>query len=76
MKRLFKKFIAAAQPVYETEPTQAAVETTSAQHQALEDYDYLNSLPSLFEQSTNPMYSILGFNIYHDQSINSPFQDM
>lgn len=76
MKKLFKKFLAAAQPVFDTEPTQAVAEITPAKHQAVESYDYLDSLPSLFEQSTNPMYSILGFNIYYDHSINSPFKDI
>lgn len=70
------KFFKAFQPVYETEPTQAAVETAPAQHQAVESYDYLDSLPSLFEQSTNPIYSDLAINIYYDHSRNTPFQDM
>lgn len=76
MKRLFKKFIAAAQPVYETEPTQPAAKATTAQHQAAESYDYLDSLPSLFEQSTNPIYSDLAINTYYDHSRNTPFQSM
>ena len=76
MGKLIDKLFQAFQPVYETEPTQPAVETAPAQHQAAESYDYLNSLPSLFEQSTNPIYSDLAINAYYDHSRNTPFQSM
>lgn len=76
MEKLIDKLIQAFQPVYEIDPTQAVAETAPAQHQAVESYDHLNSLPSLLEQSTNPIYWDLAINTYYGPSTNTPFQSM
>lgn len=71
---LLNKFFQAFQPVYETAPTQAAVETAPADSEpSVKKFDLFNAV---IDQTTNPIYAHFPNNIHHDEIYGNPFQNM